>query len=355
MSRFAIATVTPYLLVLAAAFAGGVWGWLALGYITVLIFVLDRVIAPDDRNSDPEAEFPAADTLLRVLAALHFPMLVMAILAAAGANGLSGTERALVALGAALVMGQISHSVAHELIHRPSRRLRLLGKLIYSSILFGHHASAHLRVHHVHVGSKGDPNSARWGEGFWRFLWRAWPGGFVAGFRAETRLRRGGTATALSHPYALYLGGALGVALAAVLLAGLPGLAALLFMSIYAQIQILLSDYVQHYGLRRVAGSDGRLEPVGPRHSWNAPRAGSSAMTLNAPRHSDHHVTPARRYPALQMDAQKMPTLPHSLPVMAVIALYPPLWRRIMNPLCRRWQGTDPAASGGAAPKRPAA
>jgi alkane 1-monooxygenase len=121
--------------------------------------------------------------------------------------------------------------------------------------------------------------------------------------------------------------------------------AALFFIAGYAQIQILLSDYVQHYGLHRAHTSQGRLEPVGPHHSWNAPHVMSAAMTLNAPRHSDHHVTPHRPYPALQLDRATMPVLPHSLPVMAVLALVPPLWRRVMDRRAARWR----ESSGGAA------
>ena len=109
-------------------------------------------------------------------------------------------------------------------------------------------------------------------------------------------------------------------------------------MALYAQLQILMSDYVQHYGLRRGELADGRLEPVGPQHSWNAPQVFSSALTLNAPRHSDHHVTPSRIFPALQLDPQAMPYLPRSLPVMAALALVPPVWFRVMNPRCDAWQ-----------------
>ena len=337
MPRFTLATVTPYLMVLLVATAGGPWGWVAAAYVTALVFVLDRGVAPDVANAAPAAEFPAADALLGTLAMLHFLMLGATIhaVAGAGAGALARADLAGMLLAAALLSGQVSHPAAHELIHRPSRRLRLLGRLIYTSLLFGHHASAHLRVHHVHVGSNGDPNSARRGEGFWRFLQRAWPDGFMAGLRAETKRHGGWT---MAHPYALYLGGGLGACMLALALAGPAGLGALVFIALYAQIQIMLSDYVQHYGLRRARRPDGRLEPVGPRHSWNAPRSASSAMMLNAPRHSDHHVTPARPYPGLQMQPEAMPVLPHSLPVMAVIALFPPLWRRIMDPLCARWQ-----------------
>lgn len=338
MPLFTLATLTPFLLLTLAGLWGGQWLWLGLGYITVLIFCLDRLIARQPRNADPEAEFPAADALLMTLAASHFTTLGLSLWAIVANPALSGAEAALLALLAALIYGQISHPVAHELIHRPARALRLTGRLIYTSILFGHHASAHLRVHHVHVGTRADPNSARWGEGFWRFLLRAWPGGFREGLAAESRLRAG-RVPLWRHPYTLYLGGGCLLLLASGYFGGLTGVCALLFISAYAQIQIFLSDYVQHYGLRRATGADGRTEPVGPRHSWNAPHWASSAMTLNAPRHSDHHVTPARPYPALQLDPSEMPTLPHSLPVMAVVALVPPLWRRIMDPRCAAWAG----------------
>ncbi len=63
-----------------------------------------------------------------------------------------------------------------------------------------------------------------------------------------------------------------------------------------------------------------------------------AAMTLNAPRHSDHHVTPQRPYPALHLTPATMPILPGSLPVLAALALVPPLWRRVMDPLAARWR-----------------
>jgi alkane 1-monooxygenase len=61
-------------------------------------------------------------------------------------------------------------------------------------------------------------------------------------------------------------------------------------------------------------------------------------MMLNAPRHSDHHINPARPFPVLTLIPGQMPMLPHSLPVMAVLALVPPLWRRLMDKRALRWR-----------------
>jgi alkane 1-monooxygenase len=289
-------------------------------------------------NADPEAEFPLADPLLVLLGLLHFALLGLAVMVLGSRSELSLSERIVTGIACGLVFGQIAHPVAHELIHRRPRPMRLLGRLIYTSLLTGHHASAHLRVHHVHVGSDADPNSAPLGMGFYRFALRAGPASFRAGLAAENRLRAQATGSRLSHPYVLYVCGGLATALAAWGIAGAGGLLAYVALCLYAQMQILLSDYVQHYGLRRKLRPDGRPEPVGPHHSWNAPHRFSSALTLNAPRHSDHHVTPSRPYPALQLDPARMPVLPRSLPVMATLALYPPAWRRVMDRRCARWQ-----------------
>ncbi len=342
---FAIATIAPVLLLITAAFEGGAWAWAAVGYITVLVFSFDRLMASQAENADPEAEFPAAQSLLITLGLLHFVILPLSVWAVGGPSGLGLVDRVLVAISASLIFGQISHPVAHELIHKSSRVLRLIGRLMYSSLLIGHHASAHLLVHHIHVGSDADPNSAKRGEGFYRYALRVARGSFIAGYRAETDRRKKVGKSLWSHPYCLYIGTAAGALVIALTSLGWGGFAAILAIAIYAQLQILLSDYVQHYGLRREVLANGRLEPVGPQHSWNAPQMFSAAMMLNAPRHSDHHVVPSRAYPALQLRADDMPFLPQPLPVMAVLALFPPIWRKLMDPLCDRWQSPSKNAS----------
>lgn len=331
MFLFTIATLTPALLLILSAFLGGIWVLIAVCFITLFTFLMDRLClaAAEPR---PDAEFPAGDGLSAFLALIHLPMLALAVWAVGGGSGMTGWERAGLLVGFGLFFGQIAHPNAHELIHRGNRWLGELGKMVYVSLLIGHHVSAHRLVHHVHVGTDADPSSARRGEGFWRFAKRGWTGAFRAGLRAENERRaRAGHMSPLSHPYLHYAGGALVAMALAGLALGPGGLAALIGVAGYAQIQMLLSDYVQHYGLRRVLRPDGKPVPVGPEHSWNTPHRYSSAMMLNAPRHSDHHMHPSRHYPALRLSPE-MPVLPHSLPVMAVIALWPGLWRRVMDP-----------------------
>lgn len=333
MFWFAVASHTPAVFLALACVLGGVFPGVAVFSITIAVFFADklpRVIA---------ASQASGRTVSLSLGLLHFPLLALGVWALAAGDHLNLLDKLLIFTGLGLFFGQISNSNAHELIHAQSRILRRLGAAIYTSVLHGHHVSAHLRVHHIYAGTDADPNSARAGEGFWRYGLRAMGGEFTAGLRAENAHRaRAAAVTALSHPYIGYVLGGIGVLVLSYATLGVKGVLFHLGLAGYAQMQLLLSDYVQHYGLRRRILPGGKPEPVGPAHSWNAPKWYSSAMMLNAPRHSDHHMRPAKSFPALQVDTRTMPMLPHSLPVMAVLALIPPLWHRVMDRRVARWQ-----------------
>lgn len=339
MALFAVVSASPLVLFGLGLWAGGFWAFAGLLYMTMLAAVMDQISGLFMGDAPEGAEFPAADGLLFGLAIGHLVALPLVVWGVAGDSGLGGWQRAALMLGAGLWFGQVSNPMAHELIHRGNRVLYGLGVAVYTSLLFGHHASAHRLVHHRHAASAEDPNSARSGEGFYRFFPRAWVGSFVKGWAAETALRARSVAGRGLHPYAVYLGGA-GLALGlAYAIAGGWGVATWAGLSLHAQVQLMLSDYVQHYGLTRARVADGRLEPVGARHSWNAPHWFSSAMMLNAPRHSDHHAHPARPYPALRLPSvEEAPRLPWPLPVACTLALIPPLYKRAIRKPLARWK-----------------
>ncbi|MFK7876347.1 MAG: alkane 1-monooxygenase [Paracoccaceae bacterium] len=340
MVWFVFASLLPAALLGVASVLGGVWPLLAVISITVFVLGIDVL----SNKLGASADTAGGDRLIYVLAGVHFILWPIAIWALADAQHLNGQEKFLIWIGIGLWVGQISNSNAHELIHRSSRLAHGLGTAIYTSTLFGHHTSTHLRIHHVHAATSKDPNSARVGESFYWFFARAWVQGFSEGKRAENmlRARKRIPPPAWTHPYLRYVLGGLGFCVLAFALAGPTGVVALICVSLFSQVQLYLSDYVQHYGLLRHMDRDGVPEPIGDAHSWNAPQWYSSAMMLNAPRHSDHHANPTRTFPELRYDARKMPTLPYSLPVMAVIALIPPLWRACMDDRVRDWaQSTD--------------
>ncbi|WP_313137178.1 alkane 1-monooxygenase [Paracoccus jeotgali] len=324
---YAAAGILPAALLIRGAEVGGWPLWLGLLWMALLVPLADMLAGLSFGDAEEGQPFPATETGLTLLALTHFALLLSA-LSAFGGDELTLTERVVLFLGAGMWFGQVSNAVGHELIHRSRRSLFRLGAAIYVSLLFGHHVSAHRLVHHSHVATARDPNSARLGESFWRFFPRAWWGSFRQGLaaeRARARLSR------RLNPYLIWVGGA-GLWIIGVWIGfGTRAMVDYLALCLYAQMQLLLSDYVQHYGLRRARIGD-RVEPVGPRHSWDAPHALSSLGMVNAPRHSDHHAHPGRPYPALRLSPQDMrPLLPYPLPVMGAIAMVPPLWRRVMD------------------------
>lgn len=326
VAAFGAVALAPALLLIWGAGQGGWPLWAGLFWMALATPLADTLIARGFGDAPEGARFPGADPALVLLAAAHLALLIAA-LRAFGGDHLDMAERIALFLGAGMWFGQVSNSVAHELIHRSSRALFRLGAAVYVSLLFGHHVTAHRLVHHIHVATDADPNSARPGEGFWHFFPRAWAGSFRAGLAAE---RRRAAISGRMNPYAVWIGGAVFCAVLVLTLFGGRALADYLLICLYAQMQLMLSDYVQHYGLRRDS-RNGRPEPVGPQHSWDAPHPLSSLAMVNAPRHSDHHTHPARPYPALRLGQTARPMLPYSLPVMCAIALLPPVWRRVMD------------------------
>lgn len=343
---FALLSLAPVPLLAMAALGGGVWVWLALGYVTALSGAVDLMVSRIGRASDADEPPGAANAISVAIALSFFALLPLTVHALTGATELPLWARIALYHAAGFWIGQTVNANAHELIHRSSRPLHNLGRWVYISMLFGHATSAHLKVHHRWAASPRDPLWPRPEEGFFTFAPRAWVGSFRAGWAAEDEMRARAKTTQGLHPYALYLGGGALVLLLAFAMDGIAGVLAFLALVALAQTQLLLSDYVQHYGLRRAELPGGKLEPMGLGHSWNARHWFTSFMTLNASRHSDHHVNPARVYPALRLPGSDVaPMMPFSLPVMGIIALVPPLWRAIMRREIARWNALrTPAA-----------
>ncbi|MCB2129991.1 MAG: alkane 1-monooxygenase [Rhodobacteraceae bacterium] len=351
LTPYLLATLGPVPLLLLAAFLGGYWSLAALMWMTVFLHVADEIALRRGKTAPGAGADVATDGLPILLAVVHFGLLFVAVYSLSNLSGAGFLSWIATFLAFGLWFGQVSNSNAHELIHRSERGLYALGMWVYISVLFGHHCSAHRLVHHRFVATPDDPNTAAEGEGFYGFALRAWTGAFTAGHEMEEHLREGREAGGLKglNPYSLYIAGALAVVAVMLTVFGFDGLLAYLLLCAHVQTQLLLSDYVQHYGLLRRVLPSGNLEPAGFGHSWDAPHPVSGLMMLNAPRHSDHHAHPSRRYKDLRLAPEaRSPRLPYSLPVMATIALIPPLWFRVMNPrLAALRKATDGLARGG--------
>jgi|TARA_B110000908_G_scaffold164560_1_gene212755 alkane 1-monooxygenase len=145
--------------------------------------------------------------------------------------------------------------------------------------------------------------------------------------------------TDLSNPFWRYWGLQLGLFVIVFTLGGWAGVGLFVVQAGVAIWQLELVNYIEHYGLTRKHRGEGKYEHVQPRHSWNAAHKASNWLLINLQRHSDHHYKPDRRFAVLQTyGANEAPQLPYGYPVMTMLAMMPPLWRRFMNPRVRRWR-----------------
>ncbi|EPX84873.1 alkane 1-monooxygenase [Rubellimicrobium thermophilum DSM 16684] len=341
----------PYwmsLLTLPLAWAGAWWGgWTVflLPLFTWFLFdLLDLVIGLDTSNADPST--PDSDLFwYRLVTLIWWPLQALTVFGLVWyvpqAPHLGLGEKLALFFGIGIVSGAVGIVYAHELMHQSSRLERWLADLLLAQVLYSHFRSEHLRVHHIHVGTPRDPVSARYNEGFHRFFLRVLRQCPPSAWRAEKALlaRAGLPVWSRRNPfwrYAVLQAAALALALA---LGGWEGLGLFLLQAFVAIWQLELTNYIEHYGLTRKHLGEGRYEPVRPRHSWNAAHRASNWFLINLQRHSDHHYKPDRRFPLLQTyDEDEAPQLPYGYPLMAAVALVPPLWRRMMNPRVRAWR-----------------
>jgi alkane 1-monooxygenase len=193
---------------------------------------------------------------------------------------------------------------------------------------YRHFRIAHIHGHHRWAGTGKDAATARLGESFYRFLLRTLKGQFQEAWRFEQR--RGGRRVLLDMGLTGFLFGAIGFFI---------GARALMFFLCQSAIAILvleLFNYIAHYGLARDEGADGKLEALCDHHSWNSSNVLVNALVFNMGRHSHHHRRPAAAYQTLRR--RDAPELPFGYAGSILLALAPPLWRRVMDPRALAWR-----------------
>jgi alkane 1-monooxygenase len=97
-----------------------------------------------------------------------------------------------------------------------------------------------------------------------------------------------------------------------------------------------LFNYIAHYGLVRERDARGKLLGLSDRHSWNSSNVLANRLIFNMGRHSHHHHRPADPYQSLRV--LPAPELPFGYAGSILLALAPPLWRRVMDPRALAWR-----------------
>ncbi len=342
---FWVTMLLPPLALLSAAYGGWTLALLPLG-TWYLFSGLDFAVGRNDRNpvtDAPDSALRAHQAITLIWAPLQFVLLFGLIWYTPQAEHLSTLERGVLFFGVGIITGTVGINYSHELMHQKSKYERWMADILLAMVLYSHFRSEHLLVHHRHIGTPADAVTARYNEGFHQFYPRVLKECLVSAFQAERAMlsRKDRPWHHRSNPFYRYWLLQAAMLLLAFALGGWSGIALFLIQAGTAIWQLELVNYIEHYGLTRKHLGDGKYEHVKPRHSWNSDQRVSNWLLLNLQRHSDHHYKPNRRYPLLQTyPAEEAPQLPFGYPVMTMVAMVPPLWRRVMNPRVRAWRRT---------------
>ncbi len=331
---YLLAYIPPALLPLAA-WLGSLTGfsdafaWLPLLVLFVVLPIVDAGLGPDtSRPPDDGAEFGKLQqaAAYRVLTIACVPM-QWALLAWSlwhwqrADFDWAGSLGWILSLG--VVGGVLAINVAHELIHKSGRLERTLGGLLLASVGYAGFKIEHLRGHHVHVATPLDPSTARLGESSFAFVGRGLLFNPARAWRlARTRRER----AELLGWHALTLTATIAVAL----WLGAGAALAFIAQAVVAAGALEVINYVEHYGLTRERTGEGRFGRITHAHSWNSNFLLTNVMLFQLQRHADHHAHPRRRYQSLRHHADS-PQLPAGYAAMFLLALVPPLWRRVMD------------------------
>jgi len=316
-----------------------VWFWIGPIVVLGVVPALD-LVAGLDRSNPPDDVIEAleSDRYYRWITYLFLPIQYAGFLAAfwlIGTGDLSTLDK--VGLAATIgTIGGIGINTAHELGHKKESHERWLSKVALAQSFYGHFYIEHNRGHHVRVATPEDPASSRVGETFYAF----WPRTVLGSLESAWHLEKRRYARKNQHPFRIGNDVLNAWLMSAVLWGGTVawlGVGIVPFLLVQAVVGFSLLEvvnYMEHYGmLRQKVGVEGRrrYERVDPSHSWNSNNIGTNVLLYHLQRHSDHHANPARRYQTLR-DFEESPVLPTGYAGMILLALFPPLWRKVMDP-----------------------
>ena len=335
--RYLVAYTIPLLVYLTIAI--GSWStWTPVMYVFLVIPLADYLVGRDTGNLSAEAEALAKASKVYTLILWMFIPVQFGLIFWLGyhvsTGSLSGVSLAGAMLSVALSNGGIGITIAHELVHRSSKAEQWLGRILLLSVLYMHFAIEHVRGHHATVATEEDPASARKGQSFYGFLFPSILGQYLSAWYLEAeRLKK------LKKPIISPSNEMIQFTMCQMLMVFLMFL---WFGAAFAGIFLIVSflsfslleavNYLEHYGLERQKQANGRYEKVTHHHSWNSDHILSRMFLFELTRHSDHHAVASRKYQILRT-FEDSPQLPTGYPGMILLALIPPAWFRVMDPL----------------------
>jgi alkane 1-monooxygenase len=338
-------------LVIAGYFLDGWWNFISVAFVFLLLPVVDYLVGLDTQNvTESESKIIGEEFYYRFITYIwtfvQLTFILWAAIAITNSKISAWYEWMGFILSVGLVTGGIGITVAHELGHKKSSLERFYSKLLLMTVCYMHFYIEHNRGHHVNVATPEDPATAKRNENVYTFWFRSVCIGYAHAWKLETeRLKRLGVGFWSYHNQMIWFA-ILPVLFCGVLTFGLSmwkgyitwQVPVFFFaQSVVAFTLLELVNYIEHYGILRKQLNNGSYERVNPLHSWNASHLISNFFLFQLQRHSDHHANAIKRYQVLN-HFDESPQLPFGYPTMILIAMLPPLWFKLINPLLADWE-----------------
>lgn len=230
-------------------------------------------------------------------------------------------------------------NVAHELGHRIRKLEQWMAKLLLLTAQYTHFTIEHNFGHHKHVGTDCDAASAKLNENVYFFVCKSVFYGYISAWDIECKRLRNRSLSFWTLDNGMIVNTLLQLFFLSIIIFIYDIRTCLFFMaSAFVAIFFLEAiNYIQHYGLRRQLKPDGSFEKVQLWHSWNSNFPFGRLALFELSRHSDHHDKSQRKYQTLR-PYPECPQLPTGYPGMVILALFPPLFFRVMNPKITKLQ-----------------
>ena len=330
-----------FLLAIIGFKSHGFFCWLVPIYIFFMIPILELIMKPVDENLGEEVEDQIRndhfyDWILYAVVLLQYGSLYLFLSIISESSGFALMGQ-IISMG--ILCGTFGINVAHELGHRKSVFEQFLAKLLLLTSLYTHFFIEHNKGHHAHVATEEDPSSAVLGQSIYSF----WPqtvfGTYFKAWKinlAELQ-KKGLDFFSFQNEMLLFTCAQLILISIIGIIFGLNTLGFFLISATIGALLLETVNYIEHYGLKRKRNPSGNFERVLPKHSWNSNHLLGRLMLFELSRHSDHHYLASRKYQILRHhdDAPQMPT---GYPGMIVLALFPPIWFRVMNRQLKKYE-----------------
>jgi alkane 1-monooxygenase len=296
---------------------GGWWCFAGFVYALGLCPLIDLIAPKSSPKRSNSSSIPWNGLLLSHAVFMYSAIGVLIWRASVDGFGLTVV---FAGLSVGVVSGVSGIINAHEAGHRKKGSFMWrVARLNLLLVLYLHFTTEHNHGHHRHYATENDPASSPRGRGMWTQILRTIPLQYISAWRTHSKKGKKLLSNPIFHGTILQLG-----LLATLLWLSTAVLLAVLIQAILAIILLEYVNYLQHYGLRREVG-----EKHTAMHSWEYRGVWSRWTLLELPLHPAHHLKASTPMWDLR-SYEDSPQLPSGYYACLWLAIFPPLWKRIM-------------------------